>query len=604
MSPHGGILALVMMFVVSPVLAAPPPPERIVWQPIDRTLGLYLADADGNNERPYLPGSGSNYNPSFSADGRWIVFTSERFGSADIFRAHPDGSGLERLTNSPAFDDQGALSPDGQTLAFVSTRAGDTANIWLLDLRGRRAVNLTKSRAGNFRPSWSPDGKWIAFSSDRDTHPGRYVRANGAPSWELMQTTAIYVVHPDGSELKRLTALNQDAGSPKWSRDGKHVTFYEVTDVDAMRNSKGVRTQVVSTDIDGGERRVHSDATKVVMSPQFVSDTEIGFVARERRNSTQGIATLYTSGRRGPAGAESPSWSPDGSVVAFHKDEPAKLGWAQHRPSRDPRYQLIGGTPFDTALVGFNGAGDRFVYTSGRPYSKVNLVGWDGTKSRVIFGAGEAQREVGSAALSADGRTVAIQLGGYFRRPVQPTEIGVMSSDGSGLRIVTHDDNNNGFPGYSPDGQKLVYRVLGSQKGLRILSLADGNVSNLTDAWDDFPAWSPRGDRVAFTRFANDEFEIYTIRPDGTELRQLTRTHGNDAHAVWSPNGQWLAFCSSRAGFKDEFLFSREIQPYGDIFVMRMDGTDVRQITDNQWEELVLAWLAPAAGAARPPHAR
>ena len=61
------------------------------------------------------PAEGLDYNPSFSADGKWIVFTSERNGSADIFRVHPDGSGLERLTDDPAFDDQGVVSPDGST---------------------------------------------------------------------------------------------------------------------------------------------------------------------------------------------------------------------------------------------------------------------------------------------------------------------------------------------------------------------------------------------------------------------------------------------------------------------------------------------------------
>ena len=101
-----------------------------------------------------LPAESLDYNASFSSDGRWLIFTSERAGSADIYRVHPDGSGLERLTSDPAYEDQAALSPDGSTLAFVSTRGSGMADIWLLDLATRGYRNLT-NHPSNFRPSWS-----------------------------------------------------------------------------------------------------------------------------------------------------------------------------------------------------------------------------------------------------------------------------------------------------------------------------------------------------------------------------------------------------------------------------------------------------------------
>src|SRR5258705_6414222 len=112
----------------------------------------------------------------FSTDGKWIVLTSESNGAANIYRIHPDGSGLEHLTDDDGFDDQASLSPDDNQLAFVSARDSGTTNIWVLDMKTRKARNLTGVPAlqaaagtmdGFFRPSGSPARRWGAFSSAR-----------------------------------------------------------------------------------------------------------------------------------------------------------------------------------------------------------------------------------------------------------------------------------------------------------------------------------------------------------------------------------------------------------------------------------------------------
>lgn len=109
------------------------------------TSDLYLANADGTDEHKLFVHSGFDYHASFSGDGRWVVFTSERngFGQADIYRARVDGTGLEQLTDNPALDDQAALSPDAGQVAFVSTRENHTANVWLYNLRTKKSHNLT-----------------------------------------------------------------------------------------------------------------------------------------------------------------------------------------------------------------------------------------------------------------------------------------------------------------------------------------------------------------------------------------------------------------------------------------------------------------------------
>ncbi len=112
--------AMALVLVSASCFAA----DRILLDRLGPTQGrLFISNADGSAEHPLTPPGSLDYNPSWSAKGDWIAFTSERAGSADLYRIHPDGTGIERLTDDPAYDDQAAFSPDGQRLVFVSTRA-------------------------------------------------------------------------------------------------------------------------------------------------------------------------------------------------------------------------------------------------------------------------------------------------------------------------------------------------------------------------------------------------------------------------------------------------------------------------------------------------
>ena len=106
---------------------------------------IYMANADGTQERKLIDSGTLDYNASFSADGQWIVFTSERdgLGNSNLYRARIDGTQVERLTHSPAVEDAAVMSPDGRKVAFVSTQDGYLANIWVLDLETRHMRNLT-----------------------------------------------------------------------------------------------------------------------------------------------------------------------------------------------------------------------------------------------------------------------------------------------------------------------------------------------------------------------------------------------------------------------------------------------------------------------------
>jgi Tol biopolymer transport system component len=234
---------------------------------------------------------------------------------------------------------------------------------------------------------------------------------------------------------------------------------------------------------------------------------------------------------------------------------------------------------------------------AGQFRNTIMLMNPDGTNRRVVFD--DPGKNAIAPVWSPDGRRIAVGLvpfgGGLFAgaRSGMPGQVMVMNADGSGVRAVT-DERNHLFPSWSPDGRRLVFRsAVGATKRLTILDLETGGQTFLTDGrfTDNFPAWSPKGELILFTSDRDGDWELYTIRSDGTDVKRLTNSPGNDAHATWSHDGEWIAFASARGGFKDEMPIGEGGgQGAGDIFVMRADGSDVRQITDDAFEEATPAF--------------
>jgi Tol biopolymer transport system component len=598
---------VLLALAIAAIIPAPQPQTLVITRvfPQPGQIGLFIANADGSNEHPLIAPADIDYDAAWSPDGASIVFTSERNGSADLYRVKPDGSGLERLTDSPAYDDQAAFSPDGKRLVFVTTRAGGTADLWTMDLEAHKTKALTSGPGGDFRPSWSPDGQWIAFSSDRLSNlpfsKGR---------WEHLQLVDLYVVHPDGSGLKRITPHGDFCGSPKWEADSKHVVAYCMTAQQTLGNRSPAPehpedTRIVSVDIGAGTMSDLPVGHGVNFNPSVLSKDLLAYIRKD--GSERGIH--YSNGERGPAGdIRTASWSPNGKQVVFHK----RLAF-ERKPwvktfSRNSEYELslVAGGP------SFSPDGERFAFVGLARNAKgagVAVANVGGESLRVVFR--DSTRNILGPQWSPNGEKIIFGIGdfaaffnGFHSEFLQPedrveggAQIAMINPDGSGYRELTSGRNNNGFPSMSPDGRRVVYRTFGPDgDGLRIMDIDTKKVTPIAGGYDNFPLWSPRGDLIMFSRQDEGDYEIYSIKPDGTDLKRLTHSRGNDAHMAWSPDGEHIVFASTRMGFKDEATYTDAPQPYGEIFVMRADGSDVHQLTDNQWEEGTPAWQ-PVRGA-------
>ena len=616
--------SLIVACALAATLAAQQPSVRnIVAARVFGNAGqaqLFIAASDGSGERPLLASADTDYDPAWAPDGSSIVFTSDRNGSADLYRVKRDGTGLERLTDDPAYDDQAAFSPDAKQLVFVSTRQGGHAVLWTMDLATRRTIPLTSGQGGDFRPSWSPNGKWIAFSSGRGS---AFPFSHGR--WERLQLADIYVIQPNGSGLKKITKSGDFCGSPKWMNDSRHVVAYCMTAEQTLANRRpnpdpGNDTRLVSMDITSGSSSDLAAGPGVKINPSPLPGNDIGYVRKDHTEPGAGI--YYTSGKRGPRGdVRTASWSPDGKYVMFHKRMTVQLPAIRKTFSRNANYEL---SLLGNILPAFSPNGDRFVANTraGQNNLGASLAVTTAATGNVKIIHEETTRNVLAPQWSPKGDRIIFSVGefpaffdGFHKlflktadRVESGAQIAIVNADGSGYQELTRGGNNSAFPSFAPDGKRLVFRTFEKDGyGLRIMNLETKAVTTLTAQYDNFPLWSPRGDLIMFSRLVDGAYEIYTIKPDGTSVKRLTFTHGNDAHMAWSPDGESIVFASSRMGFKDEVVYTDAPQPYGELFVMRADGSHVEQLTDNQWEEGTPAWQPTApriAGTVAAPGSR
>ena len=198
-------------------------PRYLAWTPNGREIVFSSAPGGLSNSSLWrissfggmpelLSGTGGDaISPAISRRGTRLIY-SRRTMDTNIWRLELSGLTTNRnrptrLIASTHTDWFPQISPDGDRIAFESTRSG-SPEVWVCDRDGRRPVQLTSFvdvNAGT--PYWSPDGRWIAFDARPD--------GNGD----------IYVISADGGSPRRLTTEGSQEMIPSWSRDGKWIYF-------------------------------------------------------------------------------------------------------------------------------------------------------------------------------------------------------------------------------------------------------------------------------------------------------------------------------------------------------------------------------------------
>lgn len=213
----------------------PPPPDRskgYVWK-LHSEFDIVVSDVDGKNLVRLTDTPGYDAEATVSPDGKWIVFTSLRDGDPEIYRMRPDGTEVTRLTNEIGYDGGPFFSWDGTKIVYRANRPKTpeehekyrmlideglvspvNLELWIMNADGTGKRQITDNGAANFAPFFVPGDEKIIFCSDLASRKER-----GMPNFDL------WMVNVDGTGLTRVTTCPEFDGFPMFSKDGKTLVF-------------------------------------------------------------------------------------------------------------------------------------------------------------------------------------------------------------------------------------------------------------------------------------------------------------------------------------------------------------------------------------------
>lgn len=320
-------------------------PRRVIFHSFrDNNMDLYsLSGIEG------FPGSelinltndpSTDARPSLSPDYKTIAFQSTRDGNTEIYLVNENGESLQRLTKSQSNNINPIFSPDGNHIAFQSDRNG-RSDLFMIDLLSGQETQITSSPRDDINPYWSPDPKWMVFQSNRDN------------AWN------IYLLNTEnGSEFKLTNFSNADAINPSWSPNGDSIAFIFADRHDNNKylfisNLTGGTTQITKS----GSVSNYSwspDGTKIAYQLNINESSNIYIYDFQTK------ATLQIT--EGPHLNISPSWSCDGKEIYFASDRNGNLNIF--------RVDSTGGIQSNLTL---NGATDK--WPLGGPYKEFGSLG-------------------------------------------------------------------------------------------------------------------------------------------------------------------------------------------------------------------------------------
>ncbi|HEX3249179.1 MAG TPA: amidohydrolase family protein [Pyrinomonadaceae bacterium] len=440
------------------------------WIAMDLLGQLWLLPATGGVAKPItnaVADVSEDLDPSFSPDGRRLVFRGERNGRTGLWLLNLHGGGprqLTQLSNPDGYDGNAAWSPDGHTIAFTrfilpeSPKGSARSAIMLLDVDSGALRELTTSGLPTpfvSDPAWVNGGKQIVFV----TRVAQTTR--GGPVW---------IVAAAGGQVRPLTERSVEALSPAFSRDGRFMAYFAP---DANGRLQAWKQELSTADV-----ATHSPVR--MSNHTDVTPTRIRWSANEN-------ALIYSADGRLWKIADSggpPLEIPFTASLSITREKPRLPPAGFPEPGRQRTARGFMGLALspDGRRIGMLALGKLWIIpVNGRNYEV----------TKVPFDAN-------SLTWSPDGTEVAWCAGIADEQDLFATNVTTKVT-----RRVTALPGREAYPTYSPDRRYLAFVHIASDGILRII---DAHSSNVTDPqktrslgsiglrWSSPPEWSPESD--------------------------------------------------------------------------------------------------------------
>ena len=437
--------------------------------------------------------------PKWSPDGKWIAFSSNRFGSYDVFVIPSRGGVPIRLTFRHSRDYVSGWSRDSRRVLFFSNRDFSyhyaNYNLYEVSIEGGTPVEVIPELS-TFG-TWSPDGRLIAFNygSSEEWKKGYHGSAN----------LDVYLYNPTSRKFIRITSYDGNDKWPFWSEDGNWIYF--VSDRDGVFNlwKKNIKT---------GKTVQVTHFKEEILHPSMGPDGTLVFEHRgwlyKAKEGGKAEKLEFQASSDVPSGiekyidikrVEEISPSPDGKSLAF----------------------VSHGEIFLVSTKG--GRAVNLTSTPWREYSPV----WSPDGKRIYFVSDRSGSRDIYYLYAGDGKSL------------------LRSLDIRAKRIIGGKGEEHS-PVLSPDGKRLAF-IRG--KGDIWLSDAEGkNQRLLSPYWNAYDlAFSPDGRYLSFSRDDNDfNREVYFLDLNAPKAKpvNISMHPYEDYGGVWSPDGLFFAFISHR----------------------------------------------------------